>query len=136
MVKTYFAIDFGTKRVGTAVAWSGLADPLTVLANDSHLYDNLLLLIQEHHPDVVVVGLSEQEMAKQTEAFVKAFKDFLVGKLETAPEFIFADETLSSVEVYKKLHQSGKRDIRQNGPIDHYAAAQILQEYLDLHQIA
>ncbi len=143
MSNTFLAIDYGTKRVGVAIARTSLAEPLTVLLNTEHLFDELLKIITEYQPTTIVVGLSEQEMAEQTKQFLERFKTYLAAqrtatKLQqfpNLPHFIFTDETLSSVEAQKRLHQAGKHHLRQKGPIDHYAAAQFLQEYLDLHQI-
>jgi putative transcription antitermination factor YqgF len=133
-VRKFLAIDYGTKRVGVAVAFASLAEPVEVVPNDPGLFDRLLALIQEHSATNIVVGISEREMAENTKKFVADFQAFLREHISQQPLFHFHDETLSSVEVYAKLHQAGKRDIRQNGPIDHYAAAQILQDFLDLHQ--
>jgi putative holliday junction resolvase len=135
MSKTILAIDYGTKRVGIAISWTSLAEPLTVLSNTQNLFDEILKLIEEHRPVTVVVGLSEQEMAKQTREFVENLKNFLAEHVQTLPLFVFTDETLSSVEVQERLHQAGKHHLKNKGPIDHYAAAQFLQDYLDLHQI-
>lgn len=138
-MKHYLSIDFGTARVGVALAWTSIADPLVVLPSDETLNDQLFELILEHSPDVIVVGMSEQAMAEKTRQFTVQFKEFLAEKksqekLRHMPEFVFADETLSSHEVQQKLYQSGKSRLRQHGPIDHYAAAHLLQDYLDLHQ--
>jgi putative transcription antitermination factor YqgF len=134
MQQKYFAIDYGTQRIGTAFATTFLAEPLEVVPNNDDAFQRLHQLITQHVPDVIVVGLSEKEMAEQTKKFVAELGVYLSTKMPEVPLFEFADETLSSVEVYQKLYESGKRDIRQHGAIDHYAAAQILQEYLDLHQ--
>ena len=134
MQQKYFAIDYGTQRIGTAVATTFLAEPLGVVPNNEAAFALLYELITQHTPDVIVVGLSEKAMAERTRKFVAELELYLSSKMLEVPPIEFADETLSSVEVYHKLYESGKRDIRQHGPIDHYAAAQILQEYLDLHQ--
>mgnify|MGYP005846734671 CR=1 FL=1 len=135
MFNTYLGIDYGTKRVGVAIATTFLAEPLVVLANTPQLLEELQQLIQERRPAVIVIGISEREMAEQTRQFAAQLEAYLQQHTAEPPRIVFADETLSSVEVYEKLHQSGKRDIRQKGPIDHYVAAHILQEYLDLHQL-
>lgn len=139
MQKNYLAIDYGTTRVGVAIAWTSLADPLTVVPTDKNLMENLFELILEQRPDVIVIGISEQAMAEKTRQFTVEFKEFLgqkfaASELSKIPEFVFADETLSSHDAQRKLYESGKKNLRQNGPIDHYAAALLLQDYLDLHQ--
>jgi len=129
----YLAIDFGTVRVGLAMGLLGFAEPLKVVANNERLFPELLHVIQNEHPDTIVVGLSENEMAEHSRVFAESLQSYLRHELSSVPHFVFADETLSSVEVQRKLLESGHRDLR-NGPIDHYAAAEFLQEYLDLHQ--
>ncbi|MBW7944798.1 Holliday junction resolvase RuvX [Patescibacteria group bacterium] len=135
MNKRYLAIDYGTVRIGLATAWAGFAEPLTVLPNNEQLFPNLAKVVTEQQPEVIVVGLSEKEMAEQSRQFAQRLRAYLEQELGIAPVFAFADETLSSVEVQEKLRQAGHRDLRQ-GVIDHYAAAQFLQDYLDLHQSA
>lgn len=117
------AIDYGMVRVGLAVSYGTLAEPLVVLANDDGLFDNLLKIIVEEKIGEIVVGLSENEMAKQTLAFVAKLK-----KLSPLPVRTF-DETLSSFEVEQKLRSAKKS--KRGGQIDHLAAAVILQGYLD-----
>lgn len=129
----FLAIDYGTVRVGIALGVAGFAQPLAVLANTDQLFEELLAVIKREEPDVIVVGLSEKEMAEQSRQFSERLQSYLQQELGELPEFAFADETLSSVEVQRKLREAGHRDLR-NGSIDHYAAAEFLQEYLDLHQ--
>jgi len=131
--KRYLAIDFGTVRVGLALGIAGFAEPLKVVPNNNQLFAELLHVIHQELPDVIVVGLSEKEMAQQSRSFADAFQSYLRHELKAIPEFDFADETLSSHEVQRKLHEAGHRDLRR-GSIDHFAAAEFLQEYLDLHQ--
>ena len=116
------AIDYGTKRVGVAVSYASLAQPLQIIANDEYLLDNISRLITQHHVDHLVVGLSENQMAVQTQAFVKRLQTI------TALPITLVDETLTSYQVHQWLREQprGKRQ----GPIDHFAAAVILENYL------
>ncbi len=117
------AIDYGTKRVGLAVSYASLAEPLMILDNDEQLFKNILQLIQNHHIKQIVIGLSENEMAEKTRRFA-----LLLQEKITLPIY-FNDETLSSYQVHQflKLHRLKERQ----GPIDHLAAAVILQNFLD-----
>ena len=47
----------------------------------------------------------------------------------------FFDETLSSQEVEKRIQQQGIKKSVRSGPIDHFAAAIILEEWLEENTI-
>ncbi|KKU18311.1 MAG: hypothetical protein UY13_C0002G0020 [Candidatus Pacebacteria bacterium GW2011_GWB1_47_8] len=117
------AIDYGTRRVGLAVSHGSLAQPLAVVENDEHLFDQLRSIINHEKIERVVIGLSENEMADLTREFAQE----LEGVVSVPIEFI--DETLSSKAVEQKLKERGMKNISQQ-PIDHYAAALILEEWL------
>jgi putative transcription antitermination factor YqgF len=123
------AIDYGTVRLGTALSYGTLAEPLTILANDNQLIDNLKKIIASECVTKIVFGLSENEMAEKTKVFS--------AQLAAATNLpvIFFDETLSSHEVTEKLKHLGKKNHHRQH-IDHFAAAHILQNYLDsLHTL-
>jgi putative Holliday junction resolvase len=119
------ALDFGTQRIGVAISYGSLAEPLTVLANTPQVMTQIIRLLDEHKVTQIVVGLSENQMAELTQKFVEELKK------RTSLPIEFMDETLSSATVQEKLYAAGKRDLRQKGPIDHFAAAEVLQSYLD-----
>ncbi len=119
------ALDYGTKRVGIAISYASLAEPLLILDNDENLYKNLQNLIQAHRIQQLVVGLSENDMADKTRRFAGILQE------KTQLPLFFNDETLSSYQVHQflRLHRLKQRQ----GPIDHLAAAVILQNFLDQH---
>jgi len=116
------AIDYGTVRIGLAVSFASLADPLTIIPNNDQSLQYIARLINQHGIKRVVVGLSENTMAAKTKAFVLE-----LNRILKIPVELF-DETLTSQTVRKKLRQSGKKN---QAPIDHLAAAEILQNWLD-----
>jgi len=122
MTKKILSIDFGTKRVGVAISVGSLAEPLCVLDHD-HALEGLVKLCQEHQIEQIVFGLSENETARKTKLFAKELTELTHLPID------FADETLSSQAVYERLRSMGNK--RLEGPIDHYSAALILEEYLD-----
>ncbi len=117
------AIDYGTVRVGIAVSAGTLADPLTVLSNDGQLFQSILRLCEEHEVSLILVGISENIMAEKTKIFVAELEK------HTKLPIKFMDETLSSHSVHEKL-QSAKKS-KRSGDIDHFAAAEFLQIWLD-----
>lgn len=132
------AIDYGTKRMGFAISKATLSEPLHVLVIpfqaigtdlSSQAYQFVVAhikdLIQMHGVQQLVVGLSESVMAQSSKVFGNAVEREL-----HIPVF-FHDETLSSQEVIKKLQ--GYRHRKKDEAIDHYAAAEILERFLDYH---
>ncbi|MFH2118653.1 MAG: Holliday junction resolvase RuvX [Candidatus Paceibacterota bacterium] len=122
------AIDYGTKRIGVAVSQGTLAEPLVVLENDQDIFNQLQSIIDEHKIEQLVIGLSENEMADQTRDFAQ--------ELETVIDvpFEFFDETLSSKEVEERLKEKGIKQATRRGHIDHFAAALILEQWLELQE--
>ena len=117
------AIDYGTVRVGIAVSAYTLADPLVTIPQDTQLFSKIVQLSKENEVDLILVGLSENVMALRTKSFVEKLKEY------TSIPIKFTDETLSSNTAHKKLQTSKKS--KRSGDIDHYAAAEFLQEWLD-----
>jgi len=117
------AIDYGVKRVGVAVSYASLAQPLEVLENDEQLMARLRLLIEQHRVQAIVVGISENVMAERTQEFVRRLRAV------TPLPVTLIDETLSSHQVHEWLRQAPAR--KRRGPIDHLAAAVILERYLE-----
>lgn len=123
--KRYMGIDYGDARIGVALSYGTLAEPLIVLPNDGTHWDTLKSLSTEYKITDLVVGQSEKEMAEKSQAFAEA-----LSQVTSLPYSMF-DETLSSKEVEQKLRQQRQNKKQYRGPIDHFAAAVILQRYLD-----
>lgn len=117
------AIDYGTVRVGTAVSVATLADPLEIIPNSPQLFERIVQICTDHDIEHIVVGLSENEMAEKTREFVSRLKQHVSVPVE------LIDETLSSYAVHQKLKTAKKS--KRSGNIDHYAAAEFLQAWLD-----
>ncbi|HKY73770.1 MAG TPA: Holliday junction resolvase RuvX [Patescibacteria group bacterium] len=122
----YLAIDYGTVRVGVAVSRLFLAEPWVVLDRKDAI-EKLIALIADEQPDALVLGIADGPMVGEGRAFVKE----LNSKLKKPLQIIEADETLSSVESQQKMLQSGMSKMKRRQPMDHYAAAAFLQNYLD-----
>ena len=119
------AIDFGTQRIGLAVSRHSLAEPLKIIDNDELVFEGIEQILEQEEIELILVGLSENKMAQKTKEFSQELK-----KITSLPiEFI--DETLSSKNVHQKLATSAMKLKKRQGSIDHYAAADFLQEWLD-----
>ena len=123
MNKILMGIDYGTKRVGVALAEGPLADPWGILENTDQLIAEVTALVEKHHLQQIVVGLSENKMADLTQQFVEALSQAVSVPIE------FIDETLSSYEMHLKLRPTKSK--KKQAPIDHLVAAQLLQEWID-----
>jgi putative transcription antitermination factor YqgF len=126
--KPTLAIDYGTQRIGLARSSGTLADPWRVVqraefASEAEVVTHILDLCAQEKILQIVVGISENTMAQKTLKFIDELKR------QTELPVFTTDETLSSQDARKKL-RSAKLSKRQ-GPIDHYAAAEFLQEWLD-----
>lgn len=117
------AIDYGTQRIGIAVSFHTLAEPLEIIKNHQGALARIVELCQQNNVEKIIVGLSENEMAKKTERFVAELK-----KVISVP-IVFFDETLSSHAVHQKLKTA--KQSKRSGNIDHYAATEFLQEWID-----
>lgn len=128
-MEIYLAIDYGTERVGLARSFGTLAEPLKIVPNNPHLMSELLNVIADEGITQIVVGVSENTMAQKSHDFAEELKKFTNLPIQ------FTDETLSSAMVHRKLHDRNHatKKPQHRQPIDHLAAAEFLQEFLDDH---
>lgn len=119
----FLAIDYGTKRLGLAISRGTLADPLMILPHNEELFSQLKRVCKENEVSAIVIGISEGEMEQQTRSFATELQQ------ELPLPIFYADETLSSSETKEKLMSLKKK--KRSGPLDHYAAATFLQNWLD-----
>ncbi len=121
---THFPIlglDFGTVRIGLAIARTWIAEPYLILTQTDQVIAQIKDICQKEQVRALVVGVSEGQM----EVLSRQFGHKLESELGLP--VIFFDETLTSHDSQIKLRQIGKKSRH----IDHYAACQILQTYLD-----
>ena len=122
-------IDYGGKRIGVAVSASEvLASPHSVIPNEGDVIERLDALGRELEADGFVVGVARRSRSTDGEAKFRRFADEL--RQRTCKPVVLWDETLSTVEAEDRLRQGGRKR-RVKDEIDMYAAAIILQSYLD-----
>lgn len=120
-------IDYGGRRIGVAVSESGvLASPHSVIENDERALDRLAGLADQFEAQTIVVGVARRARSRDGEEKFERFADQLRQK--TCKPVVLWDESLSTVEAEERLRESGRRS---RNDIDMYAAAVILQSYLD-----
>jgi putative transcription antitermination factor YqgF len=117
------AIDYGTKRIGLAISQAALAEPLQVIEyrDQTQAIATIVKICSQFGVEQLVVGLSEQAMAIKTRQF-----GMLLQQATQLP-LAYVDESLSSLEVRQKMKARGKS--LHGKPIDHFAAALILDEW-------
>jgi putative transcription antitermination factor YqgF len=122
------ALDYGTARVGVALSYGSLAEPLTILTNDATLFSQINKLVAEHAVTMLLIGISESKTMERTIQFVGQLRQQVSIPIE------LTDETLSTQNARQKLQQTGKTVYEsQTARVDHLAAANFVQEWLDTH---
>ena len=127
---SFLGIDLGARRIGIAFSDSGeLASPHSVLRNEGDVIAKLQNLATQLDAETLVLGIPKRPKSKDGEQKYRDFADAL--RQRTCKEVVLWDESLSTVEAYERLKESGRnrRDAQQE--IDMHAAAVILQSYLD-----
>lgn len=119
-------VDFGTVRIGLALAVSPIAQPLVIIPSDHMALSYIGTLISDYSVRTIVVGISERQSAERAKKFARELKNAFSPKITV----VFADETLSSQLARQRLIGAGKK-ITEKTHIDQYAAACILEEWLD-----
>ncbi len=114
-------LDFGTVRVGVAIARTSLAEPYRILSAGDQLIAQIRDICHQEQITSIVVGESEGQMAILSRQFGNQLQSTLNLPV------VFFDETLTSHDSQLKLRQIGKK-VRH---IDQYAACEMLQSYID-----
>jgi putative Holliday junction resolvase len=127
-------IDYGTVKVGTALSdeLKMLATPYKVLPSNALLADEIARIVLDNDVDTIVMGMPYYEGAEtQTTAKVRAFTERL--RTMVAVPIYFWDESFSTRFARSRMLDAGVRKKRRQarGTSDTWAAAIILQEYLD-----
>ena len=114
-------IDWGEKKFGLAIAEGALAEPYAVVATR----DQVLKIIAKEKIEKIIVGLSESASAQKAREFGQALSRGVTVPVE------FSDETLSSHDARRLAIESGIGRKKRKGLEDSYAAAIMLQSYLE-----
>lgn len=122
----YLGIDFGLANIGLAFAEGPLAEALgeKKYQHQNQLLNYLTQLCQEQKINTIVIGISENTMAKKTKSFGHRLAAL------TGLSVKYQDETLTTKTAKQKLISAyiPQKKRRQ----DHrFAAVLILQNYLD-----
>lgn len=129
------SVDYGDVRTGIAVCdrLETFAHPVTVI-NQSYapkLIDAICCLVNEHKPELIIVGLPKNMDSTQGERAQKCidFASELSNKCGVKTEMW--DERLTTVEAHNYLNVTNTRGKKRKNVVDAVAATIILQDYLD-----
>jgi len=126
-METILAIDYGKRKIGLAYADSYLATPYSVLRviSDRDAVAKILSVVEKENITLIIIGLPVGDIAEE----IKKFKH-LLGK-NTHVRIEFQDETLTTKMAQHLSKEAGLKRKKRKLNEDAYAAALILQEYLD-----
>ncbi|MBS1912189.1 MAG: Holliday junction resolvase RuvX [Bacteroidetes bacterium] len=129
------SIDFGTVRIGTAISdeLGIVAAPLAVIPNGGDAHERVADLARSNGVERVVIGMpyalngTESEMTRITREFAERLRPLLPCPL------VEWDEAFTSRKAGERMRSAnvGRKRRRQKGKTDTWAAAIILQEYLE-----
>lgn len=129
--KTYIGLDVGEKRIGVAVADTGvrIAIAYDTIVVDGNEVLNIARLAESQAADRIIIGYPRNQQGEET-AQTQFVKDF-AARLGDIRPIEFQDESLTSVLAENQLIAQNKPYKKED--IDALAAALILQDYLESH---
>jgi len=120
----YLAIDYGSKRIGLAIAIEKIIKPIPGIKNDADVFKNIQSIISEYKIEKIFVGVSEGEFARITKKFVEELKNVLTLPIETVEEAV---STIEADQIYL-INKKKKKDYKKT--IDSIAAAVVLRRVI------
>lgn len=117
-------IDYGTKRIGLAVAVSGIIETMGSIPSDSNTFTKICEIVKSYRIGKIYVGISQGPVALQTKNFVKKLGSVLQLPIETVEEAV---STIEAEEIFKR-NKGKRKEYGKN--IDSIAAAVILRRVL------
>ena len=121
----YLCIDYGSKRIGLAIAVNGIIEPILAIKNDKNIFENLKKIVYGYQIEKIFVGISEGEFALKTKKFVDKLKDMVTLSVETTEEAV---STIEADKIFLTNHKK-KKDYKKN--IDSISAAVILRRVIN-----
>lgn len=128
--QTLVGLDVGEKRIGVAVADTGIriAVPFSTIEVDGNEIAAIAEVVIKERADTIVVGYPRNQQGEATAqtAYVEAFTE----KLEDIQaKIVFQDESLTSVLAEQRLKSYNRPYAKAD--IDAQAATIILQDYVE-----
>ncbi|MEK7163556.1 MAG: Holliday junction resolvase RuvX [Patescibacteria group bacterium] len=121
----YLGLDYGTAKIGVALATGPLAEPLATFDTKSSI-KKIKELIVKLQIEKIIIGKPDKSLSFEFEKFVNLLNPDLIGS-----KLKIVDETLSSHDArLALLHTTQTRRKEKEHSV---AAAIILQSWLDYH---
>jgi putative Holliday junction resolvase len=132
---TVLAFDFGTQRIGVAIAETGVgvAHPLATIAArvDHARFDAIRSLVEEWKPVLFIVGLPTHADGRAHAMTVRARRFAQQLENRFGLPIVFCDERFTTQAASLALHGVGVHGRARKAARDQVAAQLILQAYLD-----
>jgi putative holliday junction resolvase len=128
---TVLGIDYGSKRVGVAVAFDGQTpERLEVAPNNEDLINHLAELVDEHGVERIAIGLPRNLDGDDTQQ-TKLVREFAakLGSL-IAVNVVLQDEADTSNIARERLKMAGKKFDEIESLVDAEAAVIILEDLI------
>lgn len=127
MKKSILGLDYGRRKVGIAISEGSFATPLKVVRYKDldGLLEKIGKIVSDKKIEKIVVGVSSGKMAEESKEFAKELGSELRIRVETH------DEILSTKMAQKKAIEAGVRREKRQKMEDAFAAALILENYLE-----
>jgi len=124
-------LDYGRKKIGLALAISMLAEPYDVIHFETigEAITKIIGVLKKEKIEVVVVGISEGEMAKESKEFADKLREKIIIPVD------LQDETLTTIMAQRLSIEAEIGRKKRKKFEDAYAATLLLQNYLDKAEI-
>lgn len=136
-IMRWLAIDPGDKHMGLAISdpTGTVVRPLTTFYHESYAVSakKILAVAQEQQAQGIIVGLPLDEDGWEGPQARKAGRLAEALREVSTLTIILHDESLSSREAHRLRRAAGKKKRSRDNAEHAYAAAVILQSYLDEH---
>lgn len=121
-------IDYGRSKIGLSLSFGSMAEPLRVIRviSVSQAVSAILDVVRQEKIEEIVVGVSEGKMGEESVHFADSLRSLAVG----IPCKTF-DETLTSFDAQRLSMAAGINRKKRRQMEDAYAAAIMLQSYID-----
>jgi len=123
-MKKLIGVDCGDRKTGIAISFGSLAQPFAVVRSDKAV-KRIKSLIEKEKVDAVIVGISENVQAENAKRFGESLSRYVKIPI------LFWDETLTTQEAQKLSLEAGIKRSKRKNLEDAYAAALLLQSFLD-----
>lgn len=122
-------IDFGIAKIGLAMADDGLAQPIGVIKNYQKTLTKIAQIVEQKKIEKIIIGVSEGKIGEKAKEYGRKLEEI------TGVKVSFQDETLTTREAVAKMIEAGKKKKYRQEKEDAFAAAIILQAYLDKQNV-